>query len=83
MVGVNNRNLKTLQVSLTPSLELASAIPDHLVKISESGLADAEDVFKLQQAGYGGFLMGEHFMKTGDPGGAARSFINAVEKYHD
>lgn len=78
MIGVNNRNLKTFEVSLDYSKQLASKIPDEFVKISESGISSAEAVKELQQFGYQGFLMGEHFMKTKNPGKTAANFIKQI-----
>ena len=78
MIGVNNRNLKTFEVNLDYSKQLASKIPDEFVKISESGISSIEAVKDLQQFGYQGFLMGEHFMKTENPGEAAASFIKQL-----
>ena len=78
LIGVNNRNLKTFEVNLDYSKQLASKIPDEFVKISESGISSAEAVKELQQFGYQGFLMGEHFMKTKNPGEAAANFIKQV-----
>lgn len=74
-VGVNNRNLKTMKVSLETSFHLASLIPERFVKISESGISTPEDVIKLKAAGYRGFLIGENFMKTSDPVIACKEFI--------
>jgi indole-3-glycerol phosphate synthase len=70
MVGVNNRNLKTFETSIETSIVLSSLIPDSVVKISESGLKDAETIIRLYQNGYKGFLIGETFMKTVNPGAA-------------
>ena len=78
LIGVNNRNLKTFEVNLDYSKQLASKIPDEFVKISESGISSAEAVKELQQFGYQGFLMGEHFMKTKNPGEAAANFIKQL-----
>jgi len=78
LIGVNNRNLKTFEVNLDYSKQLASKIPDEFVKISESGISSAEVVKELQQFGYQGFLIGEHFMKTKNPGEAAANFIKQV-----
>lgn len=78
LIGVNNRNLKTFEVNLDYSKQLASKIPDEFVKISESGISSAEVVKELQQFGYQGFLMGEHFMKTKNPGETAANFIKQV-----
>ena len=78
MIGVNNRNLKTFEVSLDYSKELATKIPDEFVKVSESGISSIETVKELQQYGYQGFLMGEHFMKTENPGSEAQKFIQKL-----
>ncbi|ESU25171.1 indole-3-glycerolphosphate synthase [Flavobacterium enshiense DK69] len=78
MIGVNNRNLKTFEVGLEYSKELAQHIPDEFIKVSESGISSTEAIIELQQFGYQGFLIGEHFMKTENPGIAAKSFINAL-----
>ncbi len=79
MVGVNNRNLKTFEVSLDTSKSLVGAIPFDFVKISESGLSQSAAVKELQSHGYDGFLVGENFMKTNDPGVAAAQFIKQIE----
>ena len=63
-----------------PVRTLADLIPDEFVKVSESGIADATAIQELQTHGYQGFLVGENFMKTEDPGAAARKFINQLEK---
>ncbi len=75
MLGVNNRNLKTLEVSLDTSKELAAHIPDEFVKVSESGISNTVAIKDLREYGYRGFLVGENFMKTTDPGAAASGFI--------
>ncbi|WP_136666950.1 indole-3-glycerol phosphate synthase TrpC [Flavobacterium sp. H122] len=76
MIGVNNRNLKTFEVSLEFSKNLASKIPDEFVKVSESGISSIEAIKELQPYGYQGFLIGENFMKTDNPGLALKNFIN-------
>ena len=78
LIGVNNRNLKTFEVSLETSKALADKIPDRFVKISESGISSLGAVSELRPYGFQGFLIGEHFMKTNDPGVAAKNFINAL-----
>jgi indole-3-glycerol phosphate synthase len=70
IVGVNNRNLKTFETSIETSIALSEQIPDSFVKISESGLKDADTIVRLFQHGYKGFLIGETFMKTVNPGTA-------------
>ena len=80
MIGVNNRNLKTFEVSLETSKELSSLIPDDFVKISESGISNVESIKELQQYGYKGFLIGENFMKSSNAGESAKEFIEKLEK---
>ena len=78
MIGVNNRNLKTFEVSLETSKTLSGHIPEEFVKISESGIRTVEDIQSLQPFGYKGFLIGENFMKTDDPGATAAEFIKQL-----
>lgn len=77
-IGVNNRNLKDFSVSLDHSLELVEQIPDRFIKVSESGISDPATIRQLRKAGFQGFLIGENFMKTGDPVQAIRAFVNAL-----
>lgn len=79
MLGVNNRNLKTFDVSLETSKALSNLIPDDFVKVSESGISNIEAIKKLQPYGYQGFLIGENFMKTDNPGANATQFIKNLE----
>ncbi len=79
MIGVNNRNLKNFEVSLDTSRQLVSRIPDEFVKVSESGLSQVAAVSSLRQEGYRGFLIGESFMASKDPGKSAANFIKNVE----
>jgi indole-3-glycerol phosphate synthase len=79
MVGVNNRNLKTFDVSLTTSKTLSSLIPNEFVKVSESGINSVEAITELKPYGFQGFLIGENFMKTNDPGESAKQFIKDLE----
>ncbi len=79
MLGVNNRNLKTFEVSLDTSKALSELIPDDFVKVSESGIGSIEAIKDLQQYGYQGFLIGENFMKTDNPGKHATEFIKSLE----
>jgi indole-3-glycerol phosphate synthase len=75
LVGVNNRNLKTFEVDVQTSILLSEQIPAQFVKISESGISDPESIAQLRSAGFKGFLIGETFMKTEDPGKACAEFI--------
>ncbi|MEH6407750.1 MAG: indole-3-glycerol phosphate synthase TrpC [Leeuwenhoekiella sp.] len=79
MLGVNNRNLKTFDVSLETSKSLSEQIPDDFVKVSESGISNIDAIKELQPFGYKGFLIGENFMKTPNPGAAAKEFITKLE----
>jgi len=79
MLGVNNRNLKTFEVSLETSKTLSKLIPADFVKVSESGINSIEAIKELKQYGYQGFLIGENFMKTENPGVSARQFISNLE----
>lgn len=80
MIGVNNRNLKTFEVSLKYSEDLASKIPSEFVKVSESGISTPEAVLALQKYGYQGFLIGETFMKTPNPGSHLNAFIHRLRQ---
>lgn len=83
MFGVNNRNLKTFDVSVEISKQLAPLIPPSAVKVSESGISNPETIIELKSYGYEGFLMGENFMKHSQPEKACKEFIdklNALEK---
>ena len=75
MLGVNNRNLKTFKVSTAISKELSEKIPDEFVKVSESGISSVDAIKDLKNYGFQGFLIGENFMKTNDPGKSASEFI--------
>jgi indole-3-glycerol phosphate synthase len=75
IVGVNNRNLKTMEVSLETSLRLAERIPEGVIRVSESGLRRGEDLRLLREAGYQAFLVGEHLMQAPDPGLALEALI--------
>ena len=79
MLGVNNRNLKTFDVSLKTSKALSQLIPNDFVKVSESGISSVEAIKELQPYGYQGFLIGENFMKTDNPGASATQFIKELE----
>jgi indole-3-glycerol phosphate synthase len=78
VVGVNNRDLTRFVTDVDISLQLADKIPAGFVKISESGISDAQTLKQLRQGGYRGFLMGEHFMKTPEPGAALAQFLLEV-----
>jgi indole-3-glycerol phosphate synthase len=68
VIGVNNRNLRTLAVDVEASERLISNMPSHVVAVSESGLKTSADLRRLRQCGYSAFLIGERFMTAPDPG---------------
>ena len=78
IIGINNRNLKTFEVDLEHSIELASQVPDSCIKVSESGLSDPRVITGLKEYGFQGFLIGENFMKTSNPGFACQEFISQI-----
>jgi indole-3-glycerol phosphate synthase len=75
LVGVNSRNLKTLEVDLHVLDEIILGIPAGVIAVAESGLRTAADVGRLRAAGYDAFLVGESLMTTPDPGGALASLL--------
>ena len=77
-VGVNNRNLHTFTTSLDVSVLLSDKIPNKFIKISESGISTPEDINFLRKYGFKGFLIGESFMKTKNPGKSCKYFIDSI-----
>ena len=75
IVGVNNRNLRTLEVDVTASEALIARMPPGVVAVSESGLKTAGDLARLRQLGYRAFLVGERLMTVADPGAALRELL--------
>lgn len=80
IVGVNNRNLKTFEVDIQTSLDLVNKIPNEFVKISESGLKSSQEIVKLYKAGYQGFLIGETFMRSGNPGKGCADLLKEIDQ---
>jgi indole-3-glycerol phosphate synthase len=78
IIGVNNRNLRTLAVDVEASFRLASAIPDDVIAVSESGLQSRSDLERLSAAGYDAYLIGERFMTDPDPAAAIEHLIGTV-----
>ena len=79
MVGVNNRNLGTFHTTVENSFRLAGLLPHDMLLVSESGISRPETVRQLRDAGFRGFLIGETFMKTADPGAALKAFIRQLD----
>ena len=78
MCGINNRNLGTFITDVQNSFRLAELLPKDSVKVSESGISNPDTVKALRIAGFRGFLIGETFMKTSDPGKALKDFISKL-----
>ncbi len=77
-IGVNNRNLGTFVTDVQNSFRMAGRLPEDRVLVSESGIAGPDVIRLLREAGYRGFLIGESFMKTDDPGLALKQFIKEL-----
>ena len=78
MCGINNRNLGSFITDVENSFRLAELLPKDAVKVSESGISNPDTVRALRAAGFRGFLIGETFMKTPDPGAALNDFITKI-----
>ncbi len=78
IIGVNSRNLRTLDVSGSVFDALAPILPDHVVSVAESGLKTASDLSRLSAIGYDAFLIGERFMVDRDPGDALATFVRTA-----
>ena len=78
-LGVNHRDLDTLQMDLDLSSRLAGMIPDHIVRIAESGLKTGQDCLRMAALGYDGVLVGESFLTTAHPGLALKDFLTYVD----
>jgi indole-3-glycerol phosphate synthase len=84
LIGINNRNLGSFVTDVQKSFRMIERLPKEAVLISESGISNAAIVKELRDAGYRGFLIGEHFMKSGDPGTALKQFIEEInQQVHD
>ena len=78
LCGINNRNLGSFVTDVETSFRLAELLPKDAVKVSESGISDPKTVVALREAGFRGFLIGENFMKTPNPGQALKEFIGKL-----
>ena len=79
LVGINNRILKTMEISLQTSFDMLGKLPKDIVKISESGINKAQQLILLKETGFNAFLMGEHFMKHSRPEEACMKFIKEIK----
>jgi indole-3-glycerol phosphate synthase len=74
-IGVNNRDLKTFEVRMETSLELASRIPSSAIRVAESGISTAKEIDQLRSAGFDAFLIGESLMRRADPGASLATLL--------
>ncbi len=79
IIGVNNRDLTTLEVDLETSFRLRSGIPAGSIAVSESGIKTWEDLRRIAEAGYRAALIGERFMTAADPGAALREMLESLK----
>jgi indole-3-glycerol phosphate synthase len=75
VIGVNNRDLRTFEVSMDISFNLARIMPKSILAITESGIRTRDDIRRLADAGYRGFLVGEHLMRSASPGAALKELL--------
>lgn len=78
LIGVNNRDLKSFVTDIGISKRLAGMIPNHVVKVSESGIENTDTIIELKKYGYQGFLMGQNFMQSSVPENACKEFIEEL-----
>lgn len=78
LIGINNRNLRTLEVTIGTCIDLAAAIPGDRLAIAESGLSRHEDLARCREAGIGAFLVGESLMRETDVAHATRRLLGRV-----
>jgi indole-3-glycerol phosphate synthase len=78
LIGVNTRDLRTFKVDPETALHLADRLPDHVLKVAESGIRSGEDIARLRAAGYDAFLIGESLMRAERPGEALRELVAAA-----
>lgn len=79
VIGINNRHLGSFATNIANSMRMSRRLPKGHVCISESGISSPRDILCLRQAGFNGFLIGETFMKTANPGFTLRQFIQSLE----
>lgn len=79
LVGINNRNLKDFEVDINKSMQLLNMLPANKPAVAESGINNVDTIVTLQQAGFKGFLIGEHFMKASNPSIAFADFVTQLK----
>ncbi|MFT6747544.1 MAG: indole-3-glycerol phosphate synthase [Glaciecola sp.] len=76
VVGINNRDLKTFTIDIQNSIRLSKELPNNVPKVAESGISNSDTLLKMKSEGFNGFLIGENFMKSENPGESCQEFIN-------
>ena len=76
VVGINNRDLKTFTIDIENSIRLSKSLPNDVPKVAESGISNTETLLKMKSEGFDGFLIGENFMRSKNPGMSCKDFIN-------
>ena len=77
---MNNRNLKNFETGIERSIQLVNRLPKESIWVSESGLKGKEELHALMKAGYNGFLIGETFMRSDDPGALCKEFADSLNR---
>ena len=80
VIGVNNRNLKSMEIDVQQSINFSQLIPSRFTKVSESGIENVKTIHQLKNCGYDGFLIGSHFMKHSQPELACKEFIKEIKE---
>jgi indole-3-glycerol phosphate synthase len=80
IVGVNNRDLRTMHVRLDTAIDLAPEIPSEVIAVAESGIRSASDIARLRACGYSAFLVGEQLVRSADPGQALKELLGTLDQ---
>ena len=81
IIGVNSRDLRTLQVNLDTAMELGTLIPNHILRVAESGISSGAEIKELHSFGYQAFLIGETLMRAEDPGKKLQQLLREAGWY--
>jgi indole-3-glycerol phosphate synthase len=80
IIGVNSRNLKTLEVDMTSFARLLPQVPEYIIKVAESGISDISDIKSARAVGADAVLVGEALVKSADPGATVKNFLESVNQ---
>src|SRR5262249_18307116 len=81
IIGVNSRDLRTFQVNMETVMELSSLIPNHMLRVAESGISSGAEIRELHSFGYQAFLIGESLMRAEDPGKKLQQLLHDAGWY--